>query len=818
MKKLILVDANSLIHRAFHALPNLSYEGKPSGALFGLANILIKSIKERSPDFIAAAFDRPEKTFRKEIFEKYKSQRPPTPEELVFQIKEAHSFFDAFNIKTFEIPGFEADDVLGSLAEKFKNEKDLKIIILTGDLDMLQLVEDEKVLVEILKKGVSETALYNENEVFKRFGVNPSQLPDLKALTGDKSDNIPGIKGIGPKKAEEIIKKFIKLENIFKLPEKALDKDLQKILNSSQDVILYKKLATIKKDLELPSIKLEELKINLDFKKIKDYFYLWGFFRLLERLEKEFLKNFHEEKIENEQIEQKNKHLLNAFYVEKIEDFDNNKILSKNIKVSWDWKKIAKDFLKRGLGLPENIFDLKIALWLLNPDQKKQEKLAQKILNKENFLPKEDWKNLFLITKKRLEENKLEKVFLEIETPLIEVLAAMENEGIKINLSLAEKLKKEIENELRDLKNKIYTLSGEKFNLNSPKQLSKILFEKLKIKNNKRKITKTGLKSTAFDVLSKIKDNELIGLILKYRENFKLLSTYINAVILNHQNQKIHTNYIQTGTSTGRLASSNPNMQNLPKEGDLAKKIRMLFEAENGFTLVAFDYSQLELRLLAHLAEEENLIKAFEKGLDIHALTASKIIQKPIEKIEVKERRLGKTLNFGIIYGMGPRSFAEEAEIPLPEAKKFIEDYFQTFPKVKMWQESIKGKMIKNGFVENIYGRKRWFNTKTTNAKEIAENERAAINMPVQSLGADLLKKSMIKIYNQIKSQKELNKVKMLLTIHDELIFEIQNDILKEKIIEIKNIMENIEKLNVSLKVDVKIGPNLGNLENYVIH
>jgi DNA polymerase-1 len=259
-------------------------------------------------------------------------------------------------------------------------------------------------------------------------------------------------------------------------------------------------------------------------------------------------------------------------------------------------------------------------------------------------------------------------------------------------------------------------------------------------------------------------------------------------------------------------------MQNLPKEGDLAKKIRMLFEAENGFTLVAFDYSQLELRLLAHLAEEENLIKAFEKDLDVHALTASKIIQKPIEKIEVKERRLGKTLNFGIIYGMGPRSFAEEAEIPLPEAKKFIEDYFQTFPKVKMWQESIKEKMIKNGFVENIYGRKRWFNTKTTNAKEIAENERAAINMPVQSLGADLLKKSMIKIYNQIKSQKELNKVKMLLTIHDELIFEIQNDILKEKIIEIKNIMENIEKLNVSLKVDVKIGPNLGNLENYVIH
>jgi len=802
MKKIILIDANSLIHRAFHALPPLSYKGEPSGALFGFASILLKTIKEQKPDFLVAAFDRPEKTFRKEIFEDYKATRPKAPQELVKQIIEAHNLLKAFNIQLIEVAGFEADDILGTLATKFKTENDLKIIILSGDLDTLQLVEDEKVVVEILKKGVSETVIYDEEAVKKRFGLEPNQLPDFKALVGDKSDNIPGVKGIGPKTATELIKKYQSLENILKLLS-SNENTIKKIIASSEAALLSKQLSIIKKDVPLEA-HLEDFKLNIETKKIKDYFFQWGFFKLIERLENNDTNiSYHHT---NQGLFQgEDPRILNAFFIENSQDLNINRILSKNIKVSWDWKPIIKQLLKNQQKIPENIFDIKVAFWLLNPASK---------VSKNDFLPKEDWKNIFLILKNKLEKNHLAKIFWEIEMPLVEVLAFMENQGVKINLDLAEKLKIKIKNELKQIKKEIYLITQKKFNLNSPKQISQILFEKLKIKAAK-KITKSGMISTAFETLSKIKNIPLINLILKYRELFKILSTYLDPIVkATNKNGRLYTTYLQTGTATGRIVSKNPNLQNIPQESTLAKDIRSIFEANEGFSLVSFDYSQLELRLLAHLTQEKNLIEAFKNNLDIHCLTASKILQIPLEKVSPQQRRLGKTLNFGMIYGMGAKSFSLTAEIPIGEAKKFIQEYFEIFPKIKEWQENIKKTIQEKGFIENIFGRKRWFSD-FYHPKIKAENERAAINMPVQSLGADILKKCMIEIYRKYKSQKKLEKIKMLLTIHDELIFEIQNDILKSEILEIKEIMEKIEKLSVPLVVDVKVGPDWGNLKSY---
>jgi len=819
MKKLLLIDANSLIHRAFHALPPLTYNGKPSGALFGLSSILIKVIKEQKPDFLAAAFDRPEKTFRAEIFKDYKATRPKAPQELIDQIIEAHHLFQAFNIPCFELAGFEADDILGSLSTKFKTKDDLKIVILTGDLDALQLVEDEKIVVEILKKGVSETLVYNEEAVIQRFGLKPKQLPDFKSLVGDKSDNIPGVKGIGPKTASQLIQKYQSLENLLNSSELS-DKTINKIKSFSKIALLSKKLATIQINLPL-KINLSDLQIKIETKKIKDYFYGWGFFKLIERLENNDvvvdtpnLFTHSNQTLENKEDIK----TLNAFFIEQAQDIDAYKTLSKNIKVAWDWKPIIKQLLLNQRQIPQNIFDLQVAFWLLYPSETiNQEIVAKKILNKNSLILKEDWKNVFLILKNKLEKNNLHNIFWEIEMPLVEVLAFMENQGIKINLSLAHELKTKIQNQLNQIEKEVYSLTKEKFNLNSPKQVSQILFEKLKIKAIK-KTTKSGIISTAFETLSQIQNEPLVNLILEYRELFKISSTYLDAILqTTDQRGRLHTTYLQTGTSTGRIASKEPNLQNIPQESTLAKDVRSIFEAEKNFTLVSFDYSQLELRLLAHLAQEHNLLEAFQNNVDIHQLTASKILKIPLQKVSPKERRLGKTLNFGMIYGMGAKSLALTAGIPLGEAKKFIQEYFETFPQIKAWQENIKKTIYEKGVIENIFGRKRWF-FDFYHPKIKAENERAAINMPVQSLGADILKKCMIKIYQKYQSLKKLDRARMILTIHDELIFEIQNDILKNTILEIKEIMENTEKLSVPLKVDIKTGPNWGNLNQYELN
>jgi DNA polymerase-1 len=806
--KLLLVDANSLIHRAYHALPPLDTKGIPSNALFGVASILLKVIKEESPSYIAGAFDRPEETFRKAMFKEYKITRPKAPEELVSQIIEAHNLFEAFKIKTFEMPGFEADDIIGTLAKNLKND-DLKIIILTGDLDTLQLVEDEKIVVKTLKKGVSETIVYNEDAIKERYGLPPKLLIDYKALVGDKSDNIPGVKNIGPKTAVSLLKRYGSLEKILEAKDEK-NKALKRIQEEREIALLSKELATIQTNVPL-KVSLEELKFNFEEKSLKDYFFKWEFKSLINRLEN--LKENYNAVYENKKEDFKT---INAFFIEKFTDLDVNKTLSKNLKVSWNWKPIIKDLIKNKKEIPQNIFDLGIAFWLLNPETKKitKENITQKILHKK--FEENDWKNAFVLLKTHLEKNNLEKIFYEIEMPLIEVLSFMEINGIKVNRKTLLEIIQKIELTLEEKSNEIFQMVGEKFNLNSPRQVSEIIFKKLKIKNVKKSKTQSGLFSTSKDVLSQNKEEKIIKLLLEYRELFKLWSTYLKPLpLLLDENSKAHTNYIQNGTATGRIASSSPNLQNLPQESIFSKDIRNIFEAENGFSFISFDYSQLELRLLAYVVQDENLKLAFLKGHDIHTLTASKVLGIKEEEISKEQRRLGKTLNFGIIYGMGEKAFAQNAGISYEEARFFIKEYFKNFPKIKEWQEKTKKEVIEKGFVENINGRKRWF-WGWENPKIKAQNERAAINMPIQSLGADILKKSMIKIQEMIKKEGIQNKAKMVLTIHDELIFEVDDDILKEIIPKIKNIMENIdERLSSLLKVEVNYGNKLGELKKY---
>jgi len=776
--------------------------------LFGLANILLKILSEQSPDYAAAAFDRREKTFRKEIFESYKINRPPAPEDLISQIIEARNLFRIFNIKVFEMPGFEADDLIGTLAEKLKTKKDdLQIIILTGDLDSLQLVQGKKVIVEILKKGISETEIYDEEAVIKRYNLKPELLSDYKGLVGDKSDNIPGVKNIGPKTAEKIINKYGSLESAI-AQISPQEKGYKEITAQKETAILSKKLATIKTDVQL-EVDLEDLNVNIDTQKIRNYFEAWDFKTLISRLEK------FENKIPKDEELNREISVINAFYVRDAEDLKNNtKFLSKNTKVSFDWKPIIKKLLNEGVEVPKNIFDLKIAYWLLNPDEKKidLEKIIQKTGKLQN-IEQDSWKNAFILLKNKLKKNQLQDIFEKIEIPLIEVLSKMEINGIKVNLILANELISKMEKELKLTEMNIFNEVGAAdFNINSPKQLSAIIFKKLKINDIKKVRTKSGINSTSFDVLSRAKDNPLVKLIIKQRELSKILNTYLKPIKeLVDEEGKIHTTYNQTKTATGRLSSEKPNLQNIPNESIFIPNLnlRNIFEAEEGFEFASFDYSQLEIRLLADITGDENLISAFNSNEDIHTATASKILKIPQKEISEEQRKLGKILNFGIIYGMGPRSFSKAANVEIEEAKKFIEEYFKQFPKIKKWQNTVIENKNLKGFVENKNGRKRWFSNKGT------KEERAAINMPIQSFGADILKKSMIQINNFIKENKLEKAVKMILTIHDELMFEIQNDMLKEIAPKIKAIMENVEKISVPLLVEVKTGKSWGSLKKY---
>ncbi len=818
MKTLLLIDANSLIHRAYHALPPLTTpEGEPIGAIYGLASTLIKILKEQKPDYIAAAFDRPEPTFREGLFKDYKAKRPKIDKELVIQLRRAHELFQNFNIPTFEAAGFEADDVIATLVKIFKGRKEFKIVILTGDLDTLQLVYKNKVVVEIPKKGVSETVIYNEEAVKSRYGLKPNQLPDWKGLVGDPSDNIPGVPGVGPKTASRILQEYKNLENLYKRL-KPSDKLGEKLISYKGQVLFSKKLVTLE-----PRVPLEVEENNLIFtlpqaQEIIRYFTYLGFQSLVKRSFDVFSK-----KPSPKQEPQKTAQPLkeDVLVVTNLDDILQNirELNSPKTKIAFDWKPLLKELFKRNITPTPPLYDLKIAGWLLDPDQKD---LSLNSLSKRFLLRdvKEGRPDILLefyrLFKEKIKEYELERVFKEIEMPLIEVLAKMEEWGIGVNVSLLEELEREIEEELKVVAKNIYKEAGMVFNINSSRQVAGVLFEKLGIKSEKIRKTMMGFRSTALDILKQLKEKHpIVGLIIDYRENFKINSTFVKPFIkLVGDNGRVHGVFLQTGTATGRLSSQEPNLQNLPQESKWSKKLRTAFQAEQDSSFLAFDYSQIELRLLAHLSGDKKLRKAFQEGVDIHKVTASQVFNMPLEEVTETMRRAGKILNFGIIYGMGPKALSSISGIPAEKAKNFIEEYFRDFPAVRDWQNRMKNEARTFGYIKNENGRRRWFlNALSVSPQAEAEIDRTAINMPIQSLGADILKLAMIETFKKLKERGWLgSKAKLVLTIHDELLFEVSDDILKEVTREVKEIMERIYKLSVPLQVEVKSGKNLGNL------
>lgn len=861
MKTLAIIDTHALLHRCYHALPPFfTIKKEPIGAVYGTASIIMKMVKDLNPDYMAACFDLAQATFRHNEFKAYKANRQEKPDDLIPQFESAKKLFAAFNIKCFEQAGFEADDLIGSITEKFSKEKDLKIIIVTGDSDTLQLVVDDKIVVYTMKKSIQETAMYNEEAVQKRYELNPDQMNDFKGIKGDPSDNIPGVKGIGEIGAIKLLKTFENLENLYQeienpdfptKPEygKIINQKLkEKLLEQKEQAFFSKYLTTIRRDIPINET-LNDLKFNgINQETITPLFQEWGFKSLIARLksnDKNLIAEIPQQT--NEAITSKSEiqTLINQIKdQDEVVLFDNGgglEIMFKNQtfklsltandskpisqiltsekikKVGYDLKTLYKSLKKCGITLNGITFDIKIASWLLNSEGREYsiEKIWQRTFRQEP--PNKPY--IILISEikseqeKKIKEWNLLEVFSSIEMPLIPILAEMEIAGVKAQKETFQKLSGEIEIEINDLEQEIYKLTNSKFNISSPKQVSEILFTKLQIPTKGLRKTPGGVISTQESELAKIKDaHPAISLMLKYRELSKLKSTYIDALpeLIDPKTNRIHTNYNQTGTATGRLSSDNPNLQNIPAQGDWAEKIRCGFIADTNKKFLSLDYSQIELRVAASLSEDPKMTEAFKQNKDIHTLTASEVNNVPFNQVTPEMRRQAKTLNFGVLYGMGSKAFSENTGMPRVQAQTFIEEYYHDFVGIKQWQEQTIKNGQNQGYIKTLTGRQRWAMDLTSeNQKYRAMAERAAINFPIQGLAADIIKIAMIDIDNKIKELKIQDKVKMILQIHDELIFEVDESFAKQAEVIIKEIMEQAFKLNVPVRADAHIGNNL---------
>ena len=839
-KKLILIDGNALVHRAFHALPPLT---SPSGvvvnAVFGFNSILIKTIKDLKPDYIAATFDLAGPTFRHEEFAEYKEHRERAPDELYAQIPLVKNVLEAFGIPVYERPGYEADDLIGTLATRAKKEKDLQVIITTGDLDTLQLVDGKKVVVFTLRKGVNDTVTYDEEAVKVRYNLKPEQLNDYRGLKGDPSDNIPGVPGIGEKTASDLIQRFGSLENLYKVledkkllsKEKLSPKMIEKLVQNKEQAFFSKHLSTVVTDLDVDfSLDKTSWKEHADVAKVEKLFRDFGFASLLKRLPEiglgqgpstqtglAFQKAETPKKLDFDPDK-------NNFYVTDAESDTLKKVKANPdlILIGHDLKSLFKTAIAKGTHIENKVFDTKIAGYLLNPDRKEYE-FSELYYEEFKEMPGTDpeqkqaylWKLKNKLWERMKSENLL-KVFEDIEMPLIKVLAEMEFLGIKIDTESLAVLLKSTSKELDILEKKIYKLAGEEFNINSPSQLGEILFSKLAIKGRIRK-TGGGALSTAAPELEKIREEHpIINLVLQYRELQKLKTTYIEPFpqLVDKKDDRLHTTYNQTGTATGRLASQEPNLQNIPTKTELGKEFRKAFIAEKGYKLVSFDYSQLELRIVAHIAKDEKMIEVFRRGEDIHTATAAEIFEVKPEDVTKEMRNQANALNFGIIYGMGSLGFARSAGVTTQRAREFITKYFADFSGVANYMEEMKARAHEKGYVETILGRRRSLpEIYSTIPQMQAQAERMAINHPVQGTEADLIKMAMVNIYDFIHQKQDDNDVRLLLQVHDELVFEIKTGLVNKLIPELRQIMQSVYKLDVPLIVDVKFGDNWQEVE-----
>ncbi len=798
-KKLVLLDAYAILHRAYHALPDFSSsKGEPTGALYGVSSMLLKIITDLKPDYVVACYDLPEKTYRHEIYEAYKEGRKKPDDELISQIERSRDIFKIFNIPIYQKEGFEADDILGTIVEQLKNE-DIDIIIASGDMDTLQLVNKKKVQVYTLKSGINNVILYDEEAVKDRFGFGPEMLIDYKGLKGDASDNIKGIKGIGDKMATNLIYHFGTIENIYKElegkgEEVFLDKGIKpRIINllkeNKEEAFFSKELATIQLNVPIKFILQGKVwKEGVKEEEIISLFQDLGFRTLLQRARTLFFNQ--EEPLGGATPKSE----------------ENPPAGGEEIVDDLEFEKTA------------------IALWLL--DSNKTKTSIQEI---KDYTRTKTFKEAKERIWKLIKNNDLDFVLRDIELPLIPIFKKMKENGIKLNLKYLKSLSTEYTKKLNILEKEIYKQTGEEFNINSPKQLSEVLFEKMNLEIKSRKKTPTGMRSTKESELQKmIEVHPVIENILKYRELKKLLSTYIdNLPELADEKGFVHATFLQTGTTTGRISSNQPNLQNIPVRTEQGRKIRGAFEAQEDFDLFAFDYSQVELRAVAMLSGDENMIEIFKKGNDVHSAVASKIFGVPLEKVNSSMRRKAKIVNFGMIYGMGVNSLRQNMEdasegvekITRKEAQEFYNRYFETFKTVAEYLEGVKKEALKNGYTKTFFGRLRYFegiNSKIPFIRAMAE--RMAINAPVQGTSADILKIAMVRIDKYLVENKLEKKIKMLLQVHDELIFEVEKEVEEKHILKIKEIMETIIPLEQSegivFEVNIKKGSNWNSLNS----
>ncbi len=821
MEKLFVIDGNSLINRAYFALPPLSAsDGHVYNAVFGFVNTLIKLLDENNPSHLVVAFDAGKKTFRNELFADYKATRKGMPDELRFQLEPLKSLLKKMNICCIEKLGIEADDIIGTIT---KNSP-IPCVIVTGDRDALQLI-DNKTEVWLTKHGISEIVSMNERQLLEEWGLTPSQVVDLKGLMGDASDNIPGVPGVGEKTAKTLLEKYKTLDGVFENLNEIQGKLKEKLENGQDLARLSFVLATIKTDCDI-DFNLDNCKVKMPFShEVFEDFAKYEFSSLLKR-KNLFSENFGQKQESLPQIETKkvtNFDFLTGDVVA-IFETENGFLFSTNKTNVFEFDGTLDDILpilenknltkivhqskpllhKTNGKLAFPVFDLSLATYLVNSNTKNEDpQKMQEFLGVTLPLSSASFFECYEILKQKIEQLGMTSLYFDVELPISRILFLMEQSGICVDENVLDELSKKYATELETMTKGILELAGQEFNINSPKQLAKVLFEDLGLPDTQNK-----KHSTAEEKLELLKDKHpIVLMLLNYRKLAKLKSTYVDGLRPFVKNGKVHTTFKQTLTVTGRLSSIDPNLQNLPVRSVEGKDIRRIYCASPNCVLMSADYSQIELRLLAHYSNDSTLVNAYKNNQDIHTTTASQIFGIPFDDVNDNQRRKAKAVNFGIIYGISAFGLSKNAQISVKEASEYIDAYFKTYPTIKSFLESSVEQAKSKGYVTTLLGRRRNIaEIFSLNHNTAMFGERAAMNMPLQGTASDIIKLAMIKIQDEL--EKQNLKSKLVLQIHDELVFDVpenEKDIM-EKLV--KNCMENVVKLNVPLVAKLSFGKN----------
>ena len=873
-KRLIIIDGNSIINRAFYALPDMSNsEGLKTNAIFGFVRMMFKIIEDYQPTHMSVAFDKKAPTFRHKQYADYKAGRKKMPDELAQQLQPLKDLLDKFNINRLELEGYEADDLIGTVA-RLGEENDFKVYIVTGDKDAIQLAS-HKTTTLITKKGVGEVEEYNYDSVLERYEMTPTQFIDLKGLMGDKSDNIPGVPGVGEKTGIKLLKQYSTIENLIEHTDELKGSIKKKIEENKDLALMSKELATIITNVPI-EVKLEDLEYG-DYNKddVVEKFKEFGFASLITKLldieggettikEEIDLKIEHLDNVEDfiKKAEENKKVIIdvigkegnildkrvlyvflsldgNEIYYVNEDELPQIKTLLSNPEIKKHGYDLKEDYIllkPYEIELNSMDFDITIAEYLIDSKSSTSYEcsaiamkyLTRKIKSKEDLLGKgakakkfdeiefdelsayigdilNTVNGVYPKMEENLKETEMDGLFYHVEMPLVEVLGSMEYIGMKVDKDQLNELKEKFTTIINELENEIFELAGEPFNINSPKQLGVVLFEKLGLPVIKK--TKTGY-STNAEVLEKLRDkHEIIDKITEYRQIVKLNSTYVEGLlkIINPKTGRIHSSFNQTITTTGRISSTEPNMQNIPVKTEMGRDIRKVFVADDNCKLVDADYSQVELRVLAHMSGDENMIDAFKHGEDIHSKTASQIFDVDIKDVTSKQRIEAKAINFGIIYGKTDFGLSQDLNIPVATAKAYIDSYFNKYPKIKEFMDEAIESATETGYATTILNRRRYIpEIKASNFIVRNQGKRFAMNAPIQGSAADIIKVAMVNVYNKLKENNM--KSRLILQVHDELIVEAVDEELEmaEKIV--REEMENAQSMDVKLDVDLNTG------------